>query len=1095
MMVVTRNENPISSKTSVHRFFFPHPLNIGDDRFNQDRFKSIFFHIGKGFDRYFTIGEISSCKEMPTAVCEMDDHRLAIGCVNGDVVIVDLKGEGDNRTHSEYILRESGPLLNKVFGLFQAKKECEVKCISSEYIPFENDGDHYLFTLCGDNKLRIWSLSRRMIIMTIPINLGGELSDGNGHCIRIYRQEKYAFTLSITINFTDAVQCHIYEGVIQESGELELIFKCMTSYPCEAPIDNQLSQTNEGMLFWGLFRDGNDRQELLYTPISLDGEDINEINMWKEVILHNPQPPVISPSNIDVSEAFLDVIFEPNRFGFDIVVMALSSFTNRTIPLKPVDLTYSSLRDIVRNELEALYTTEEGGLNQSMVYTVWNNFLIECVNIWESENEVLGLFCPHDSSHFVFIVRKYNISIVRQSSFAESMNILMHRQNLNYSSDSDILKKGTDRQLLPVLQLMGHLENELGPEFMERFEDRLAKSYEPYSSCYTDIDAFLGKRMHLDISDEKRISLRHLLPSLIPLYKNIPNFADAIEQIYNYLELDLHDDAAFDIETEIPLKIGFYASNAIDYVVVQSIRDILKSSYSILRNLLIVAIIRDMLRPDLKLTRNDSSKSSMIQKKVSESLKHVYALRYLSNQPITRSISQHYHNYNSTIDPNSEDYILAENSVYFLDLYYTVVKHHITRLFNNNVQIQNYLYKNNLEERSWVSFTPFLISFIKHLHPKNIVDVTYDVLQTMLNFNQFITAQNYIRIIHQNSAYHEYVLGVCYLNTGEYLKAIESFSRVADIYTTEGSIQMDAIIESGLHHDTSVESAFKYIEAIHINSPTETESTEEEMEQDDVDSKTSMYWKYIISYLRPYKRPEVIVELSNLALANGESSFETTQFFWANVFANALSSGQYDIAYMAVISNPSREKQENSIAHFVTELCENGKVDLLLSYPFGGFQDLVDKVLENKAKKSQLDELPNYYHILYAFNIKRRDYSRAASAMYNCAQKEAKENDPHLKSLKNRCYLLLACLNALKILDPQNAWILIKKELTRISSKRKFEGTLDWRDFEEEELCDFEIKYLEDVQQMYTRTRLDYEAMLKHHAKAQHVKPPPTMNF
>lgn len=1092
MMVVTRNSNPVMAKTSAHRFFFPHPLNLGEDRFYSEKYKSIFFHIGKRFDRYFTIGEIYNCKDMPTTVCEIDDHNFGIGCKNGDVVIVSLKADRENsKTHKEHVLRESSALFNKVFGLFQTRKAASVKSMTSEYFPFEDGEDFYLFVLSSDFKLRVWSVRRQMILITIPVYFDGENELDERmrvHKITTSKHRDFGFVLSIIISNGELTQCQIYDGEVQESGVLDLILKTTTCYPSPSPKDNQISSSSDGIRLWGLFNNGRS-DDLLYTPIASDHEDdVSEMNSWNEVILHSHREPDIPTTTIDIAEAFLDAIFEPDLFSCDIISMTLCSFTNQSLEFDPADLTYANLRNIVRREVESLYASRT---NAEDIYNIWRDFFRECTKIWEVNNDILGIFCPRDTDHFVFIVRKHNISVIRHSTPAESIAIMMSKNLQPSLSVPDLSRNGLHPKLVPIVKLLCYIEKELGQEFMYRFEDRLLKTYDPYVSCQADIESFLGKRFQSNTTDEKNSSLRYFIQSVIPMYKNMPNFLDCIEQVYCSLDLnDLNEDSNSELNS-----FNIYTSNIVDYMIVQGVRDILKSTYNVLRNLLIVSILRNILRPDLRLSRDEVHRNNKLQKKIRDSIIVVFALRWLSIQPISKSKFCHYNTFGTTLELKSENELLEEKHTYFLDLYYASIKKNLLTLLNNNPNTKNYLNR-HMPEKTWTSLSHLMMSFFKLLDPSNTISIAHDILFTMINSNQYLTAQNYVRLLHQNSAYHEFVLAVCYLNTGEHLKAIESFIRVAGVYSSEESPQLDEIIANGFQAEVSVEKAYHYIEDLNLNN-IESEGTKEEeaMETETSDSKASKYWKHIVSFIKPYKRSEVVVELSNMALSDDEATSETKQFFWANLFSHALACGQYDVAYMSIVLNPSREKQENCISHFVTDLCENGKLDLLLSYPFIGFQDHVDKLLESKAKKFRLSEVPNYYHILYSFNIKCKNYSRAAYAMYNCAQKEMKENEPSLNSLKHRCYLLLACINALKILDPQNAWVFVKKDITRVSSKRKFESTHDLRDFEEEELCDFEIKYLSDIEQLYLKTKAYYDAMLKHHTRSQQANTQMFINF
>lgn len=166
-------------------------------------------------------------------------------------------------------------------------------------------------------------------------------------------------------------------------------------------------------------------------------------------------------------------------------------------------------------------------------------------------------------------------------------------------------------------------------------------------------------------------------------------------------------------------------------------------------------------------------------------------------------------------------------------------------------------------------------------------------------------------------------------------------------------------------------------------------------------------------------------------------------------------------------------------------MAECNKSKQLVKFPFSGFQDLVDQFLMEKAKKSKLNERPNYFEILYAYNIRRKNYGRAAMAMYEYAIKEMSESHYSIASLRQRCRLLLATINALKMVEPQNAWLVVRSEQTqRPLHKRRYDEEISSQSLETEGKYTVEIKHLKDIENMYKKFNNEYKAMQRMHKKS-----------
>lgn len=87
----------------------------------------------------------------------------------------------------------------------------------------------------------------------------------------------------------------------------------------------------------------------------------------------------------------------------------------------------------------------------------------------------------------------------------------------------------------------------------------------------------------------------------------------------------------------------------------------------------------------------------------------------------------------------------------------------------------------------------------------------------------------------------------------------------------------------------------------------------------------------------------------------------------------------------------------------------------------GMYEDL-ERIVESRARS--LDLLSsNYYNFLYSFHMKKGNLRKAATVMYEQGMRLGQETTSQPASLHQQAKCYLACLNALRLVDPKYAWI------------------------------------------------------------------------
>lgn len=151
---------------------------------------------------------------------------------------------------------------------------------------------------------------------------------------------------------------------------------------------------------------------------------------------------------------------------------------------------------------------------------------------------------------------------------------------------------------------------------------------------------------------------------------------------------------------------------------------------------------------------------------------------------------------------------------------------------------------------------------------------------------------------------------------------------------------------------------------------------------------------------------------------------------WAHVCKFTLDLNLYYDAYCAIISNPDEESKYIWLRRLIIVLYEHGAIKILCGgqLPFIGLTEKVEQELAWKAERSDILAKPNLYKLLYAFEMHRHNWRKAASYMYLYSARLRTETSLKgyqqlWRALKEILNGLSAAINALHLVHPAYAWI------------------------------------------------------------------------
>ncbi|KAF9468851.1 nucleoporin Nup120/160-domain-containing protein [Collybia nuda] len=167
-----------------------------------------------------------------------------------------------------------------------------------------------------------------------------------------------------------------------------------------------------------------------------------------------------------------------------------------------------------------------------------------------------------------------------------------------------------------------------------------------------------------------------------------------------------------------------------------------------------------------------------------------------------------------------------------------------------------------------------------------------------------------------------------------------------------------------------------------------------------------------------------------------------TSTLWHTIIKGQTDLGLFDEAYASLMATPYETLKQECVSQLAYRMCEDNAVETLMSFNFAGLSDEVQDALAFKARNVDPRSLPSWSKVLYTWYTRRGDYRNAALAMYQRARKvQDLIYDPStFDSLaEEQLDAYSIAINALSLVDPKNAWIVlpVTPESTHEPRKRR----------------------------------------------------------
>uniref|UniRef100_A0ABI7Y0J2 Nucleoporin 160 n=1 Tax=Felis catus TaxID=9685 RepID=A0ABI7Y0J2_FELCA len=256
---------------------------------------------------------------------------------------------------------------------------------------------------------------------------------------------------------------------------------------------------------------------------------------------------------------------------------------------------------------------------------------------------------------------------------------------------------------------------------------------------------------------------------------------------------------------------------------------------------------------------------------------------------------------------------------------------------------------------------------------------------------QYVQLQDYIQLLHPwcqvNIGSCRFMLGRCYLVTGEGQKALQCFRQAASEVGKEEFL--DRLIRS---EDGEI-----------------------------VSTPRMQYYDKVLRLLDVIGLPELVIQLAMSAITEAGDDWKSQATLRTCIFKHHLDLGHNSQAYEALTHIPDSSRRLDCLRQLVVVLCERSQLQDLVEFPYVNLHNEVVAIIESRARAVDL-MTHNYYELLYAFHIYRHNYRKAGTVMFEYGMRLGREVRT-LRGLEKQGNCYLAAVNCLRLIRPEYAWI------------------------------------------------------------------------
>ncbi|XP_046552449.1 LOW QUALITY PROTEIN: nuclear pore complex protein Nup160-like [Haliotis rubra] len=981
----------VPTVASVHRLVFPHPLKLDkrEARFATDTSPlSIFYDAtvatatdAKNMHMLNPSGSITAHLLTAATHVTSDGEALFVLATDaGGIIQVKMPAMGVQGVVQQHELSQSSMMQKLWNGLVPVliRGVQQDAGTATGIVIHSIHGEDFIFCVCRDHKLRMWSAKTRECILAY--NLLDFLSSRDqslppvtstsGHVIKkVINPKNNSFQLCVHLTFPDQNQFCLVKPVYNDSR-----FHIQHQATVFGPLEDLVDYCVTSDKLYTLWTSQSGRQFL--------EADSDDTESWVEVLLQ-PQEvaDILIPSFRDPRDVYLERIFHPGRFSSQDLLKALNNHMSSPrgsctdVPWTQVcRLRVSSACPTYGRRLSAAVESEirncalDVEMQEEDYYQLqleqWSKFYSCCIQYQEVGAKVKGLFSDSVTG-LVCLIRKSQLSSSQLPTD-------------DWSLGQDVMK---------LCECVRDISNEMTEELSTQFHTEAGMFESPEDVVSPMVDALFfppggDSLLATDVGD--RLEEIHNLVSALRVLLKILDLSNQEEDF-------MLDDSAVDASRQLSCSQLFTSSSS-SAILAVCLEQMCTTRLSFCRDLLVLQVAaiklgdQHGLRPDV---------SSVVREDLiplTASLIQSYLLLVWASQSVVIG------NQNTALEFNVRQLAALEisDTTNVTSSRSNLPSVTLAELFIQGVggaQGRSMLAQiPSIDYRSKAVWAQHLVPLVRTL-AKIIWPMCDNFLfpEFLVGSCQYLHLQEYVRLLSSwcewNVASRRFLLGLCYLHFDEPQKAAQCFTQAG----------------SGVGNETFLSQKLL------------------QTDEDEFHKMEVLYYLKVIRQFEEFNLPDMVIQLAKTAIGAASEEDENLATLWSKVFKYHLELGHNEDAYGAMIANPEPSRRKDCLRQLLVVLCERGDLQALVEFPYIDLQDEVVNILESRARSVDL-VTHNYYNLLYSFHIYRNNFRKAGHVMYEHGMRLGREL-PGLKGLQRQAQCYLASLNALRLVRPEYAWI------------------------------------------------------------------------
>nr|XP_046249006.1 nuclear pore complex protein Nup160 isoform X2 [Scatophagus argus] len=987
----------VCTNQSVHRLVLPHPTCMyRSELVTELHMQSIFTDVGK-----LSLQDPSHSAIIPSSVgqtgspitstawlSQSGEAHYALASPAGGIMVVTLPPHNTQGIVSVLELKRSS-MMQRLSGWMPTaiRGEQSPADLVLSLAVRELEEDSFIFALCQDHKLRMWSFREQACLLEadmleyMPACKGVKRLAGQGHRLRLAFSSTTGLCLCVYLAVPQRGQFTVLQLVATDNNRYSLDHISSVFTTQETLVDFTLTSAD----IWGVWVDDSNTTVVKYINF-----EHNTAGQWNQVFV---QPPPEEEVHIGVDqdprETYLDVLFSPLRFTASAIVKALQIYRRGSERI--TDLTWETLKKevtvAVESELQSSVTEFEFSQEEYRQLQVefWSKFYACCLQYQEALSMPLGLTVSLHTN-MVCLLKKGFVSFLLPC-FAVDHLYLSYDEYL-FSEDETPIAEDPEvgRDVLQLVQCLRLVSDAVSGEMAYEMEKALEHLQSPERAAELVLENMLSNDNDNVIEDiqNKLQDIRNPMAAMMVLLRELDLETDS----------EVGGEGAIALGQSLNMRISLsqlYGSSSAVSVVCQAVCHMTMTRALFCRDLLILQKL--YLRFGDNVFLGGGAQLLQLQQDLiprsSHLLSSYYLLKHIS-QSLASSVPvdiidanlQHLTVLELSDTPavSTSRSVLSPQTV--VELFYETTARKI-------IISQIYSQQQSNSVLHWSHMTSSVVHLLTQLlWPSN---PGFQFPECLMANCQYTQLQEYVRLIgpwcQVNIGSCRFMLGQCYLANGEGQKALQCFQEAAtEVEKEEFLMRLTA--------------------------------TEEE---EAASTPRLQYYNKVLRLLEDVGLPELVIQLASLAITEAINDVNSQAALWTRVFKHHLDLGHNSEAYEALTQNPDSSMQLDCLRQLVVVLCERSQLQDLVQFPYVNLHDEVVSIIESRARG--LDLLAhNYYELLYAFHINRHNYRKAGTVMFEFGMRLGREVRTRVGLQKQvNCYL--AALNCLRLIRPEYAWI------------------------------------------------------------------------